>query len=82
MPSFIYGNVKYPSAYSGASEKGPGPKKGISKAQNIMGLIAVGDASVEAACKAGSISEVATVDHEYMSILGVYVEWSTIETGN
>ena len=46
---------------------GPGvatSKTGTACAQSILGLIAMGDASIDAAKKAGGITKVATVDHE------------------
>ncbi|MDF2446360.1 MAG: uncharacterized protein K0S46_1596 [Moraxellaceae bacterium] len=57
-------------------------KSGQACATNILGLIATGDASVDAAKKAGGISTVASVDHDSMSILGLYATFCTVVKGN
>jgi hypothetical protein len=82
MNGFFYTDVKYPSHYQGADTLGPGAKTGTATAQNILGLVAVGDASIEAACKAGGISKIHTVDHQGWSILIFYAKWTTIVTGS
>ena len=72
-------------------------KSGQSCATNILGLISIGDASIDAAKKAGSIKDVATreeieflaghkdvasVDHDSTSILGLYGTFCTVVKGN
>ena len=49
-----------------------GTKQGQSCAKSMFGLIARGDASVEAAKKAGGITEVSSVDHtsKYTLVIG------------
>lgn len=81
VPGLWYTDVKYPSYYDGAAEKGPGSKVGSSKATSILGLIATGDASVEAACRNGGIANVHTVDIEAMSLLGLFATFTTRVTG-
>ena len=39
---------------------------------SILGLVAIGDASIDAAKSAGGIAQVASVDHHSFSILGIY----------
>jgi hypothetical protein len=55
-------------------------KTGRACAQSIMGLVAMGDASIEAAKKAGGIKKVTTVDHEskWTIVFGTYC---TVVTG-
>ncbi|MCU0724182.1 MAG: TRL-like family protein [Planctomycetes bacterium] len=81
MAGVIYTDVKYPSYYDGADTLGPGEKTGTAMAQNFLFLVGIGDASVQAACKAGGISKIHTVDHHGWSILGLYSKWTTIVTG-
>ena len=57
-------------------------KTGQACATNILGLISTGDASIDAAKKAGSISTVASVDHDSTSILGLYGTFCTVVKGN
>lgn len=57
-------------------------KTGQACATNILGIIATGDASIDAAKKAGSITNVASVDHDSTSILGLYATFCTVVKGN
>jgi len=75
---FIYTDVKGPiTADSGASAS----KEGTSCASSILGWVATGDASIEAAMKNGGISKVATVDFNSTGILGFYAKFCTIVRG-
>lgn len=56
-------------------------KEGKACATSILGLIAMGDASVEAAKTNGGIREVSSVDHSAKNILGLFGEWCTIVRG-
>jgi hypothetical protein len=65
----------------GAVTTGTGTKTGQACASSILGIIATGDASVSAAKAAGGITEVAHVDHDIFSILGLYGTTCTIVVG-
>jgi hypothetical protein len=56
-------------------------KQGQACATSILGLITTGDASVATAAKAGSISKVASVDHDFTNIVGVYSKYCVKVTG-
>lgn len=57
-------------------------KKGKASAGAFLGLIAAGDASIEAAMKEGGITRVHHVDHEVNSfLLGLWVGDTTIVYG-
>jgi O-antigen ligase len=58
------------------------PKEGKACATTILGWVATGDASIQAAKTAGGISTVAVVDHSAKNILGIFGEWCTIVRGN
>ncbi len=58
-----------------------GSKSGEAKCTSILGLVATGDSSIEAAAKAGGITKVMTVDHHAKSILGFFAEFTTKVTG-
>ena len=47
-----------------------------------LGIIATGDASIDAAKKAGGITNVASVDHDSTSILGLFATFCTVVKGN
>ncbi|MCX5867779.1 MAG: TRL-like family protein [Proteobacteria bacterium] len=75
---FIYMDVKAPiTADSGASAS----KEGTACASSILGWVATGDASIEAAMKNGGISKVATVDYNSTNILMIYAKFCTIVRG-
>lgn len=75
---FLYTNVQGPVA----TGKGTGSSKtGEACANNILGLISVGDASIDAAKKSGNINEVATVDHSSKMVLGLYGRYCTVVKG-
>ena len=56
-------------------------KTGKACAQSFLGLVSIGDASIEAAKKNGGIRSVSTVDSENLSVL-VYGKSCTIVKGN
>lgn len=66
----------------GATEHDVGDKTGKACTNNILGVIAIGDASVEAAKRAGGIKKVASVDKDIMNIFGLFGQNCTIVTGS
>jgi len=60
---------------------GADTKTGEACASSILGLVATGDASIEAAKKAGSITEVAYIDFTSSRILGIYAKFCTVVKG-
>ncbi len=73
----IYSDYKSPGNI-GAAAAG---KTGEACINSILGVVALGDASLEAAKKAGGITQIAHVDHEQFSVLGVYATSCTIVHG-
>ena len=73
----IYSGYKSPGQVGTAQ---PG-KMGQACVSSILGWIATGDASIEEAKRAGGISQIAFVDHEQFSVLGVYATSCTIVHG-
>ena len=59
-----------------------GTKTGTACTMNVMGIYAAGDASIATAAKAGSITNISTVDRQYTNYAGVYGKMCTIVTGN
>jgi hypothetical protein len=58
-----------------------GPKKGEASCMSILGLVAVGDASIREAAKNGGITTIQSADYNYVNVLGVYQEFTTIVYG-
>lgn len=77
VPGFIYADVKLP----GSTTTSSGQKTGTACAKSILGWVASGDASIEAAKKNGAITQVSTVDHSMENTLGIIAEYCTVVTG-
>lgn len=79
MAGALFGETKYGFVATDASAAN---KEGKACGSSILGLVAQGDASVQAAKAAGGVNTVASVDHYAKNILGIYGEWCTIVRGN
>jgi hypothetical protein len=82
VPGFLYSDYKAPSYDLTTETSGSAMKSGAATCQSILGLIAMGDCSIEAAKKNGGISKVAFIDFGNKNILGVYAEYTTRVSGN
>lgn len=56
-------------------------KTGKACATNILGIVAQGDYTIEAAKRNGQIKQIATIDREFFSVLGVYGKVCTVVAG-
>lgn len=56
-------------------------KRGEACASNILGIVATGNASIDAAKKNGDITKVASVEHNSSRILGYYARFCTVVRG-
>ena len=74
----IYTDVKLPAT---ATSNSAGAKVGTAEATSILGLVATGDASIDAAAKAGNIKKISHVDVENFGILGIYFRMTTYVYG-
>ncbi|HSA86391.1 MAG TPA: TRL-like family protein [Nitrospira sp.] len=79
MAGAIFGETKYGFVATDASAA---TKEGKACGTSILGLVAQGDASIQAAKAAGGVTSVASVDHYAKNILGIYGEYCTIVRGN
>ncbi|MGA7121254.1 MAG: TRL-like family protein [Polyangiaceae bacterium] len=61
---------------------GSGTKTGEACAMSILGVVAIGDASIDLAKSNGGVSQVASVDHKVFSILGIYANVCTVVHGS
>lgn len=58
-------------------------KTGKASSYAVMGLVAWGDASIDAAAKAGGIQTIESADYELTNILlGMYQQYTTVVHGN
>ena len=56
-------------------------KSGVAESMSVLGLVAIGDASANAAAKAGGINTINHADYEYFNVLGVYQRYRTVVYG-
>ena len=78
-PGFIYSNVKHGTDVGDGNAAAT--KTGKACATSMLGWVATGDASIEAAARDGGISRNAYVDHTSKVIMGVYGEYCTVVHG-
>jgi len=57
-------------------------RTGTSCGQTVLGIVAFGDSSVQSAKQSAGIQNVATIDRDYFSILGLYGKSCLIVSGN
>jgi hypothetical protein len=72
LNGFIYTGMKSPVT---ATSNSVSTKVGTAQASSILGWVATGDASIQAAAKSAGITKISHVDAESMSILGLYATY-------
>ncbi len=77
----VLGTIYSSYKMGGAVGSGTGTKSGEACASSILGIFASGDASISAAKAAGGITQLAHVDHNVSSILGIYASTCTVAVG-
>lgn len=78
LVGLLYTDVKAPMAVT--SNTGS-TKVGTAKATGILGIVATGDASVEAASRSAGITKIHHVDYQATSILGIYATFTVMVYG-
>lgn len=75
----LYTGVKGPIV---ATSNSLGSKVGKGEAQSILGAIAIGDASIQAAAKSAGITKISHVDYESFSVLGIFAKYTVYVYGD
>jgi len=79
-PGMVYTDYKAPLDHN--LEGNPvGSRSGSAETMSILGLVALGDASVATAARNGGVSRVHHADYEYFNVLGIYQKYTTIVHG-
>jgi len=78
MNGFLYTDAKGPLVTTSSSASS---KTGEATCTSILGWVATGDCSIEAAAAAGGITEISTVDTKVSNIIGIYATRTTIVRG-
>jgi len=73
VTGFIYTDAQGPL---GATSNSGASKVGTASCQSILGWVATGDASIEAAAKSAGITKIHHVDYYSQSILGVWAKFT------
>lgn len=74
-----YTEIKLP--VTATANSGRSPKIGEAMCTTVLGLVATGDASIEAAKRDGGITKVHHVDWSAKNILGLYGEYKVVVYG-
>jgi len=74
----LYSDVKAPLA---APSLGSSVKVGRSTATSYLGLVAIGDASIESAAKSAGITKIHHVDYEAKNFLGIVATVTVVVYG-
>lgn len=74
VSGMLYSDVQGPVNATGSMR---GNLHGEACAASYLGLVALGDASISAAAKAGGVNQISHVDHTWTNILGLYAQYCT-----
>jgi hypothetical protein len=74
----LYTGVKSPFA---VTENSGSSKVGSASATSILGIVAMGDASIQAAAKSAGITKIHHVDEEATSVLGIFAKYTVYVYG-
>ena len=75
----LYTELKLPVNVTGNG--GKVPKVGTAECKSVLGLVATGDCSVEAAMKQGGITKIHHVDWDAKNVLGIIGEYKVVVYG-
>lgn len=75
----LYTELKLPIAAT--SNNGKSTKTGTAECMSVLGLVATGDCSIEAAKKNGGITKVNHIDWDARNILGIIGNYKTVVHG-
>lgn len=74
----IYTDVKAPFA---VTDNEGSSKVGTGEITSILGIVATGDASIDAAAKSAGITKIHHVDYQAMSVIGIYAKYTIMVYG-
>ncbi|MCX2717511.1 TRL-like family protein [Helicobacter sp. MIT 21-1697] len=78
-PGMLYTGNTTPGTATSASGSS---KEGTATCKNILGLVALGDCSIDTAAKAGGITQIKSADAKNFGILGLYSTTTVVVKGN
>ncbi len=78
VTGFMFTDVKGPMSAPGNANPS---QVGMSSCYSLFGMVAVGDASINAASRNGNISNIHHVDFQTLGIMGVFTKFTTVVYG-
>ena len=78
--ALVFTNIKAPIDVDAASTP-VALRKGEASSISVLGLVAVGDASVHAAAEEGDLTKVEHIDYKFLNVLGLFTRFTTIVYG-
>lgn len=78
VSGFLYTDVSGPMT---ATSNSASSKKGEAECSSILGLIAMGDCSIQTAASEAGISQIHHVDYKSKNILGLYATFTIVVYG-
>lgn len=78
ITGFLYSDVQ---SGQGATSNQVGNRVGEACATSYLGMVAMGDATIETARRNGGITMISSVDETTNSVLGVYAKYCTVVRG-
>lgn len=80
-PSLLFSQFQGPIAVAPNAER-LGEKSGEACAMNILGLVAIGDASLDTAARNANIQKISTLSYSFMNVLGaLFSRYCLLVTG-
>jgi hypothetical protein len=70
---WLYSDVKAPAT---ATSNTGFTKVGVGECTSILGWVATGDCSIDTAIKNAKITKIHHIDHDTMSVLGIYAKYT------
>lgn len=77
----LYTDVHRPFAVGPGLMDGNGGKWGVATSTSILGLVALGDSSIDAAMTQGKITKIHHVDYRLQSVFGLVATYTVIVYG-
>ena len=77
---WVYSDIKAPLDFD-QNNSTVGMTSGRSESMSILGLVALGDASIKTAATSAGLQTIHGADYEYFNVLGIYQKFTTVVHG-
>ena len=80
-PGMVFADIKAPLDYDQEASS-VSNSSGSAESLSILGLVALGDCSINTAANNGGLSTLHGADYEYFNVIGVYQTFTTVVYGD